>query len=189
MRLAASSVWRQVAPRIRVGAVCLLLAGMSVAAQEPRDERVLRRASRPFVNQAGYSLGEAKRFTCPGAADGTSFRIVRGRGGVVVFRGVVRGHVGDFSAFDPRSSTEDYLVDVDGFEHSVPFWIADHLLERLSSRLAYQFFIDVRGGFTPSLSPANVTVADLVVTPGMSGRLVASYGHLAFRKTSAVLVE
>jgi hypothetical protein len=157
MRQTASSVRSVIAPTMRVGAVCLLLAGMSGAAQEARGERVMGRASRPLVNQAGYNLGEAKRFTCPGAADGTAFRIVRGRGGVVVFRGVVRGHVGDFSAFEPGSSTEDYFVDVDGFERSTPFWIADHLLERLSSRLAYQFFIDARGGFTPRLSPATVT--------------------------------
>ena len=32
-------------------------------------------------------------------------------------------------------------------------------------------------------------VADLPVTPDMSGQLVASYGYLAFRKTVAVLVE
>lgn len=55
----------------------------------------------PLVNQAGYSLGEVKRFTVPGAADGTAFRI--------------RRHL-------------------------------HHLMEKLSSRLAYQFFIGVRGG-------------------------------------------
>jgi hypothetical protein len=141
---------------MRAGTVCLLLVMISGAA-EMRDERVLRRASRPFVNQAGYNLGEAKRFTCPGAADGTPFRIIRVRGGAVVFRGAVRDHVGDFSAFEPASSTDEYIVDVAGFERSAPFWIADHLLERVSSRLAYQFFIDVRGGFGPRLSPANVT--------------------------------
>jgi hypothetical protein len=32
-------------------------------------------------------------------------------------------------------------------------------------------------------------VADVTVTPDMSGELIASYGHLAFRKTAAVLVE
>ena len=142
---------------MRLGAACLLLAAMSVAAQETRDERVLGRASRPLVNQAGYNLGEAKRFTCPGAADGTPFRIVRVRDGQVVFRGATRGHVGDFTAFEPPSSTEEFAVDIDGFENSVAFWVADHLMERLSSRLAYQFFIDVRGGFSSRLSPANVT--------------------------------
>jgi hypothetical protein len=32
-------------------------------------------------------------------------------------------------------------------------------------------------------------VADLIVTPDMPAQLVASYGHLAFRKTAAVVVE
>ena len=32
-------------------------------------------------------------------------------------------------------------------------------------------------------------VADLTVTPDMSGQLAASYGHLAFRKTATVVVE
>jgi hypothetical protein len=140
-----------------VGAICLVLAGMSGVAQKKADGRVLRRASKPFVNQAGYNLGEAKRFTCPGVAEATGFRIVRVRDGAAVFRGTIRGNVGDFSAFDPPSSTDEYVVDVNGFERSTPFWIADHLLERLASRLAYQFFIDVRGGFSPRLSPANVT--------------------------------
>ena len=144
-------------PALRVGAICLLLTPMLGSAQEKVAPRVLRRATHPIVNQAGYNLGEAKRFTCPGATDGTPFRIVRSRAGEVVFRGEIRGYVGDFSAFEPASSTEDYVVQVDGFEPSTPFWIADHLMERLSSRLAYQFFIDVRGGFTPRLSPANVT--------------------------------
>jgi hypothetical protein len=57
--------------------MCLLLTGMSGAAQEMQDARVLRRDSQPLVNQAGYNLGKAKRFTCPRAADGTSYRIVR----------------------------------------------------------------------------------------------------------------
>jgi hypothetical protein len=141
-------------------AVAMLVAAVLV----PRPivtarERVLVRARQPLVNQAGYNLGEAKRFTCPGAADGTPFRIVRVPGGTIAFRGVVRDHVGDFSSFEPAASRDEdeYAVDVDGFERSVSFWIADHLMERLSSRLAYQFFIDVRGGFTPRLSPANVT--------------------------------
>jgi hypothetical protein len=121
------------------------------------EQRVPARARQPLVNQAGYNLGEAKRFTCPGAADGTPFRIVRLPGGDPVFRGAVHDSVGDFSSFEPAASTEEYAVDVDGFDRSVPFLVADHLFERTSSRLAYQFFIDVRGGFTPHLSPANVT--------------------------------
>jgi hypothetical protein len=157
MPFAVSNARRVGTQTMCVGAIFLLLAGMSGVGQEKADAGVPRRASKPFVNQAGYNLGEAKRFTCPGAADGTAFRIVRVRDGAAVFRGTIRGSVGDFSAFDPPSSTDEYVVDVDGFARSTPFWIADHLLERVASRLAYQFFIDVRGGFSPRLSPANVT--------------------------------
>jgi hypothetical protein len=143
---------------VRSAAVLLVL----IMAEQLRpivsaEQRVLARARQPFVNQAGYNLGEPKRFTCPGAVDGTPFRVVRVPSGAVVFRGTVRERVGDFSTFEPPSSRDEYVVEVDGFERSVPFWIADHVFERTSSRLAYQFFVDVRGGFTPRLSPANVT--------------------------------
>jgi hypothetical protein len=157
MPFAVSNARRVGTQTMCVGAIFLVLAGMSGVGHEKADAGVPRRASKPFVNQAGYNLGEAKRLTCPGAAGGTAFRIVRVRDGAAVFRGTIHGSVGDFSAFDPPSSTDEYVVDVDGFERSTPFWIADHLLERVASRLAYQFFIDVRGGFSPRLSPANVT--------------------------------
>ena len=115
----------------------------------------------PFVNQSGYNLGEAKRFTVPGAPDGTKFQIVRLRESApsteVLYTGTVKDYVGYFTDFNPISAKDEYVIEVPGFGQSYPFWIADHLMEKLSSRLAYQFFIDVRGGFTPRLSPANVT--------------------------------
>jgi hypothetical protein len=37
------------------------------------------------------------------------------------------------------------VVEVEGRGKSVPFWIADHLIEKVSSKLAYDFFADVRG--------------------------------------------
>jgi hypothetical protein len=62
MRQAATRERRVRRCAMRVGMMCLPLAGMSGASQETRDARVLRRASQPLVNQAGYNLGEAKRF-------------------------------------------------------------------------------------------------------------------------------
>ncbi len=118
---------------------------------------------KPFVNQAGYNLGEAKRFTCPGAPDGTAFSIYAyvptesGSAGKALFTGTIHNYIGDFTAFNPTTPGTEYIVEVPGRGRSVPFWIADHLMEKLSSRLAYQFFIDVRGGYRPSVSPANVT--------------------------------
>jgi hypothetical protein len=49
------------------------------------------------------------------------------------------------------------VVEVDGHGRSDPFWIGDHLFEGLATRLAYQHFIDVRGGEDPSVSPARIT--------------------------------
>jgi hypothetical protein len=113
---------------------------------------------RPFVNQAGYNLNEAKRFTCPGAPDGTPFSIFESTNpNAVVYTGKINRQVGDFTNFNPISSTQEYIIEVNGFGQSVPFWIADHLMEKISSRLAYQFFIDVRGGFMSSVLPSNIT--------------------------------
>lgn len=109
----------------------------------------------PLVNQAGYNLGESKRFVVPGAADGTPFVVrrhlppalgqVAERVGEVVYRGTVRGQAGELGVFDPVSADDGYLIEVEGHGRSHPFWVGDHLMERLSSRLAYQFFADVRG--------------------------------------------
>lgn len=111
----------------------------------------------PFVNQLGYDRDEAKRFTLPGVADGTPFTIRRLSDGVVVFSGTVRRERGDFTAFNPASDVGDYVVAVTGRPSSDPFRVRANLFATTSSRLGYQFFIDVRGGFTPDLSPANAT--------------------------------
>ena len=110
------------------------------SAQQASDKK-----PHPFVNQAGYNLSETKRFTCPKAPDGTPFSIYHAKGTNTkpLFTGTIKGQAGDFTSFNPVSK-EEYVIDVKGFGRSVPFWIADHLMEKISSRLAYQFFIDVR---------------------------------------------
>lgn len=100
---------------------------------------------KPFVNQAGYNLGESKRFVCYGAPDGTPFKIVNKKNNQVVFEGRVLNNQGWFTNLNPVSSGDEYVVEVDGRGQSVPFWIADHLMEKVSSKLAYDFFVDVRG--------------------------------------------
>jgi hypothetical protein len=75
----------------------------------------------------------------------------------ILFHGQIEGNAGNFSTFDPAPGPDKYIIEVDGFEPSTPFKISEHLMERISSRLAYQFFIDCRGGFNSHLSPANVT--------------------------------
>lgn len=118
---------------------------------------VITTKGRPFVNQAGYNLGEAKRFTVPGAADGTPFAINEVGGKKTIYKGLVRDYIGTFTDFNPAGSTKEYVVSVPGHGESVPFWVADHLMEKVSSRLAYQFFIDVRGGHRSNTLPSNIT--------------------------------
>lgn len=103
----------------------------------------------PLVNQAGYNRGEAKRFVCYEAQDGTPFQLVRQRDKAVVYSGVIHNRSGDFSGFNPKDATAEYVVSIKGRELSVPFRIADHLIEGISSKLAYDFFIDVRGSDDP----------------------------------------
>ncbi|MDP4188785.1 MAG: cellulase N-terminal Ig-like domain-containing protein [Bacteroidota bacterium] len=100
---------------------------------------------KPFVNQAGYNLGESKRFVCYGAPDGTPFKIKNKKNNQVVFEGKMLNNQGWFTSLNPVSSGDEYVVEVDGRGQSVPFWIADHLMEKISSKLAYDFFVDVRG--------------------------------------------
>lgn len=118
---------------------------------------VIKGKGAPLVNQAGYNTGEAKRLTVPGAPDGTSFKLLRVKtsaGSTInandaVYTGTIKNYVGDFTSFNPTADTNEYVVEVEGHGRSVPFQIADHLMERLASRLAYQFFIDVRGSTDP----------------------------------------
>lgn len=112
--------------------------------------------SRPIVNQAGYNLNEAKRFVCYGAENGKKFQIVNAKDSLTKkakshFSGIIKDYAGDFSSFNPVS-TEEFVIKVKGHGYSHPFWIADHLMEGLSSQLAYQFFIDVRGSENPIFS-------------------------------------
>ncbi|GAB3010821.1 cellulase N-terminal Ig-like domain-containing protein [Spirosoma pulveris] len=103
----------------------------------------------PLVNQAGYNRGEAKRFVCYEAADGTPFQLIRQSDKAVVFSGKISDRAGDFSAFNPKDARVEYVVSIKGRESSVPFRIADHLMEGISSKLAYDFFVDVRGSEDP----------------------------------------
>src|SRR3954465_2831392 len=124
--------------------ICLLAVCVVVIAQaQPRPNITIK--GRPFVNQAGYNLGESKRFTVPGAADGTMFYVREATSKESVFEGKIKSYSGLFTDFNPQGSRLEYYIDVPGHGQSVPFWIADHLMEKLSSRLAYEFFIDVRG--------------------------------------------
>ncbi|HQS55509.1 MAG: hypothetical protein B7Y15_09830 [Bacteroidetes bacterium 24-39-8] len=122
----------------------LLLIGsfnLNVEAQSKDSKPIYK----PFVNQAGYNLGETKRFVCYGAANNTVFKILNTRTNQEVFQGNILNNEGWFTSFNPQGSTDQYIVEVAGHGQSVPFWVADHLMEKVSSKLAYDFFVDVRG--------------------------------------------
>lgn len=68
---------------------------------------------------------------------------------MVVFSGTIKNRAGDFSAFNPKNGQAEYVIAIKGREPSVPFRIADHLIESISSKLAYDFFVDVRGSEDP----------------------------------------
>lgn len=97
-----------------------------------------------FVNQIGYNLRAPKRFTAPLAADGTVFQ-VRDAVGQKQFSGTLKGHIGDFTAFQP-TQPGPYTVFVDGEKKgtSFPFEIAPYVIERVSYPPALAFMIDDR---------------------------------------------
>lgn len=102
----------------------------------------------PLVNQTGYNLDESKRFVCYGAPDDTPFYVINQRTGEIEYEGKMIFNQGWFSDFNPQTQDE-YVIEVKGKGRSVPFWIADHLIEKVSSKLAYDFFVDVRGSEDP----------------------------------------
>ncbi len=66
------------------------------------------------VNQIGYFTNRPKRFTAPLSADGTEFTIREQDTAAVLYRGVINGGVGDFTAFRPADSDARYVIDLGG---------------------------------------------------------------------------
>jgi hypothetical protein len=121
--------------------VAITLCFSRVSAQDVKGTKL----EKPLVNQPGYNLGEAKRFVCFGAKNDTEFNIINTRTSETVYKGRIINFEGWFNDFNPITSTDEYVVDVKDRGQSVPFWVADHLIEKVSSKLAYDFFVDVRG--------------------------------------------
>ncbi|WP_097125815.1 cellulase N-terminal Ig-like domain-containing protein [Spirosoma fluviale] len=121
--------------------LCFFLGHRSMAQTNP--------LAVPLVNQAGYNRGEAKRFVCYEAPDGSPFQLIRQSDKAIVFNGKIMNRAGDFSSFNPKDARVEYVVTLKGRKPSVPFRIADHLIEGISSKLAYDFFVDVRGSEDP----------------------------------------
>ncbi|WP_421825863.1 discoidin domain-containing protein [Larkinella sp.] len=97
-----------------------------------------------FVNQIGYNLKAPKRFTAPLAVDGTAFSVLDSEG-KKPFSGTIKGHIGDFTAFQPTNAGP-YTIVVDGEKKgsSFPFDIAPYVIEQASYGPALAFMIDDR---------------------------------------------
>ncbi len=96
-----------------------------------------------YLNQSGFDSRYSKRFTAPTLPDGTAF-IVRAAAprSEPAFTGVIKGHIGDFTAFAP-SDSRDYVVEAGGIV-SVPFRIRPWWLERVSYQRMIDFMVDSR---------------------------------------------
>ena len=95
-----------------------------------------------LVNQSGYNLNRPKRFSAPEIMDNTAFVITEKASDEVLYRGTIVGGKGDFSDFNP-TSTSEYEVKA-GTETSFPFRIGPYWLERVSYRSMLDFMIGAR---------------------------------------------
>jgi hypothetical protein len=98
------------------------------------------------LNQVGYETGNPKRFTAPKAPDGTPFSIQSADGGDPVFRGEIRGGIGDFSTFQPADSSKHFVVKLDGPSKAISdrFLIRSNLYREQFWQPAVNFLIDAR---------------------------------------------
>ncbi len=98
------------------------------------------------VSQVGYETGRTKRFTAPLSSDGSGFTLRAASSGEALFQSVIRGNIGDFSAFNPPSG--EYVIEVvggslkPGFSDS--FLIQQNLWKDLFWQPAVDFLIDSR---------------------------------------------
>ncbi len=95
-----------------------------------------------YLNQSGFNVGKPKRFTAPTLANGTSFEVRAANSDKALFRGIITGNKGDFSAFEPGDDRE-YVVVAGGLT-SVPFRIGPLWFERTIYQNAVNFMIDSR---------------------------------------------
>ena len=112
------------------------------------DSTVDRTVHQIAVNQVGYESSKPKRFSAPLSPDGTQFSIRAAADQKVFHQGVIRGGIGDFSAFRPEDSTTHYIIELHGAPlkdgTSDPFLIRTHLYREQFWQPAVDFLIDSR---------------------------------------------
>lgn len=106
----------------------------------PRDTHIIA------VNQIGYSMSHPKRFTAPLSEDGTPFFVRPSVGGEALFRGEIRGNIGDFSGI--KAPEGEYVVETRGGglkqATSDPFLLRKNLYQEQFWQSAVDFLIDSR---------------------------------------------
>lgn len=106
----------------------------------PRDAHIIA------VNQVGYAKDRPKRFTAPLSEDGTLFIVRPAKGGEALFRGEIRGNIGDFSAI--KAPDGECVIEARGGGLkpgiSDPFLIAPDLYQEQFWQAAVDFLIDSR---------------------------------------------
>ena len=119
---------------------------MAETATEKPQPAMARDAHLIAVNQVGYETGRPKRFTAPLSEDGSAFIVRPAKSGDALFRSVIRGNIGDFSAFDAPAG--EYVIEVRGGSlkpgTSDPFFIRPDLWKDLFWQPAVDFLIDSR---------------------------------------------
>lgn len=95
-----------------------------------------------LLNQSGFNLGRPKRFTAARMRDPTAFVVKTVEEGQVVYEGLIKGGLGDFSDFNPQSS-QQFIIVADG-ETSYPFRIGPNWLERVTYRNLIDFMAGAR---------------------------------------------
>lgn len=104
-----------------------------------------------LVNQAGYDENAPKRFVAWGAKEGVPFVVRSVTDKKVVFQGNIQQYSGDFTSFKPKTAGE-FFIEVQGYQPSVPFQVRPFHMATISTKLAYDFFMDVRGSTDPKNS-------------------------------------
>lgn len=124
------------------------VAGTGVKAVVRPGGPVARNVHQIALNQVGFQTAWPKRFTAPLSEDGTPFIVRAASGGDALFKGVIKGNIGDFTAFKPADTDAEYVVEVKGGTlrdgTSDPFWIRADLMKERFWQPAVDFLIDSR---------------------------------------------
>ena len=119
--------------------------GTKVEDKDPKIDRTMHQIG---LNQVGYLPSQPKRFTAPLSQDGTRFELRAQGRSKTLYAGVIKGHIGNFTAFQPKSRATHYVIEVSGGtlkpNTSDPFLITESLYEDQYRQPAVDFLIDAR---------------------------------------------